>query len=325
MPKTVFILKPRGFCAGVVRAVEAVERALDKFGPPIYVLKEIVHNRAVIGTLEARGAVFVHALEQVPEGARVFFSAHGVAPQLWEQARARRLEIIDATCPLVSKVHFEARDYLRRGIDIVIIGHRSHDEIVGLLGEVPPGTPVVETVEQAEALEVAHPGRLAYLTQTTLSLDETAAIIAVLRRRFPRILAPKAQDICYATQNRQTALKLAAPRLDLVLVVGSENSSNSLRLVEVARNAGAPSYRIENAAAIESAWLRNVERLGLTAGASAPESLVQEVVEALRRRFGFERVEETGEVDENVRFSLPAEVLAAAPAARCIRKPQMKI
>lgn len=312
--KTVYILKPRGFCAGVVRAVEAVERALDTFGPPIYVLKEIVHNRAVIGELEARGAIFIPALAQAPEGARVFFSAHGVAPQIWDEARARHLEVIDATCPLVSKVHFEARDYLRRGIGIVIIGHRAHDEIIGLLGELPSGTPVVETVEQAEALELEDASRLAYLTQTTLSLDETAAIIAVLQRRFPAILAPKAQDICYATQNRQTALKLAAPSLELVLVVGSENSSNSLRLVEVASNAGAPAYRIENAAAIQPAWLRAVERLGLTAGASAPESLVQEVVNELRRRFGFERVEETGEVVENVRFTLPVEVLAGAAA-----------
>ncbi len=310
--KTVYILKPRGFCAGVVRAVEAVESALDNFGPPIYVLKEIVHNRAVISALEARGAIFVPALDCVPEGARVFFSAHGVAPQLWDEARARNLEIIDATCPLVSKVHFEARDYLRRGTGLIIIGHRSHDEIIGLLGEVPHGTPVVETVEQAEALEIAQPDRLAYLTQTTLSLDETAAIIAVLRRRFPTILAPKAQDICYATQNRQTALKLAAPQLDLVLVVGSENSSNSLRLVEVARNAGTPAYRIENAASIRPEWLHPVERLGLTAGASAPETLVQEVVAELRNRFGFTRVEETGEVDENVRFSLPAEVVPIA-------------
>ncbi|MGH9480792.1 MAG: 4-hydroxy-3-methylbut-2-enyl diphosphate reductase [Terriglobales bacterium] len=310
--KTILILKPRGFCAGVVRAVDAVESALGKFGPPIYVLKEIVHNRTVISSLEARGAVFVPALDEVPVGARVFFSAHGVSPQVWEEARRRQLQVIDATCPLVSKVHNEAQEYTRRGYSIVIIGHRHHDEIVGLLGEVPEGTPVIETLDQVDRLQVPDPERVAYLTQTTLSLDETSAIIQRLRERFPAVLAPKAQDICYATQNRQTALKRVAPRADLVLVVGSENSSNSLRLVEVAANAGAPAYRIDDADAIDARWLAGVNTVGLTAGASAPESLVQEVVAALRLRFGFNRVEEAEGIDEHVRFVLPEAVLAAS-------------
>ncbi|HET9784055.1 MAG TPA: 4-hydroxy-3-methylbut-2-enyl diphosphate reductase [Terriglobales bacterium] len=313
--KTILVLKPRGFCAGVVRAVDAVESALLKFGPPIYVLKEIVHNRTVIASLEARGAVFVPALDQVPEGARVFFSAHGVAPQCWDDARRRGLRVIDATCPLVNKVHGEAQEYTRRGFSIVIIGHRQHDEIIGLLGEVPPGTPVVETVEQVDELQVADPERVAYLTQTTLSLDETRAIIERLRQRFPHVAAPKAQDICYATQNRQTALKRVAPRADLVLVVGSENSSNSLRLVEVAANAGAPAYRIDDADAIDPAWLASAHTVGLTAGASAPESLVQQVVATLRLRFGFTRVEEAEGIDEHVRFILPDAVLNLPLAA----------
>ncbi|MGH9536194.1 MAG: 4-hydroxy-3-methylbut-2-enyl diphosphate reductase [Terriglobales bacterium] len=304
--KTVLILKPRGFCAGVVRAVEAVEQALDKFGPPIYVLNEIVHNRTVIGGLQARGAVFIHGLEEAPAGSRLFFSAHGVAPQVWAAARARNLQVIDATCPLVSKVHMEARDYIRRGYSLVIIGHRDHDEIIGLLGEVPPGTPVVETADQAEQVAVADPQRVAYLTQTTLSLDEAEVIVTRLRRRFPTIAGPRAQDICYATQNRQTALKQIAPALDAVFVVGSENSSNSLRLVEVAANAGTPAYRVDDTDDIQPGWLAGVRVLGLTAGASAPESLVQQVVEALRDRFGFARVEEAEGIEEHVRFSLPA-------------------
>ncbi|MGH9412459.1 MAG: 4-hydroxy-3-methylbut-2-enyl diphosphate reductase [Terriglobales bacterium] len=308
--KTILVLKPRGFCAGVVRAVDAVESALHKFGPPIYVLKEIVHNRTVIASLEARGAIFVPDLASVPEGARTFFSAHGVSPLMWEEARARRLQIIDATCPLVSKVHSEAQEYTRRGYSIVIIGHRHHDEIIGLLGEVAEGTPVVETVEQVDALSVPDPTRIAYLTQTTLSLDETRAIIDRLRARFPLVAAPKSQDICYATQNRQTALKRIAPRAGLVLVVGSENSSNSLRLVEVAANAGADAHRIDDAEAIDPAWLEHVSVVGLTAGASAPESLVQQVVAALRDRYGFTNIEETEGIDEHVRFILPEAVLA---------------
>lgn len=309
-PKTILILKPRGFCAGVVRAVEAVEVALGKFGPPIYVLKEIVHNRTVIASLEASGAIFVPDLDSVPRGARTFFSAHGVSPQMWRYAHERGLQVIDATCPLVNKVHSEAQEYTRRGYSIVIIGHRHHDEIIGLLGEVPEGTPVVETVEQVDALQLPDPTRVAYLTQTTLSLDETSAIIARLRERFPLVAAPKAQDICYATQNRQTALKRIAPRVDLVLVVGSENSSNSLRLVEVAANAGTAAHRIDDADAIAPAWLEGITTVGLTAGASAPESLVQQVVAALRERFGFTHVEETEGIDEHVRFILPEAVLA---------------
>lgn len=310
-PRTILILKPRGFCAGVVRAVDAVESALRKFGPPIYVLREIVHNRMVIAGLESRGAIFVTDLEQVPEGARVFFSAHGVPPQAWVDGRRRGLQIIDATCPLVSKVHFEAQDYLRRDYSIVIIGHRGHDEIIGLLGEVPPGTPVVETLAQVDEVNVPDPSRVAYLTQTTLSLDETRDIIDRLKARFPAVVAPRAQDICYATQNRQTALKRIAPQVDLVLVVGSENSSNSLRLVEVARNAGTRAYRIDDADAIRADWLADVTTVGLTAGASAPESLVQQVVASLRRRFGFTHVEEAEGIDEHVRFVLPEEVLSA--------------
>ncbi|MGH9489598.1 MAG: 4-hydroxy-3-methylbut-2-enyl diphosphate reductase [Terriglobales bacterium] len=308
MEKRIVILKPRGFCAGVVRAVEAVGQALDKFGPPIYVLHEIVHNRTVIADLEARGAVFIRGLEEAPEGSRLFFSAHGVAPQVWDAARERRLEIIDATCPLVSKVHLEARDYIRRGYSLLIIGHRDHDEIVGLLGEVPAGTPVIENTAQAETVSVANPDRVAFLTQTTLSLDEAEVIVARLRRRFPRIAGPRAQDICYATQNRQTALKQIAPRVDAVLVVGSENSSNSLRLVEVAANAGTPAYRVDGAGDIRAEWLETVRVLGLTAGASAPESLVQRVVQVLGERFGFTRAEEAEGIEEHVRFTLPTAV-----------------
>lgn len=304
--KTVLILKPRGFCAGVVRAVEAVERALEEFGPPIYVLHEIVHNRTVIRDLEARGAVFIRDLAEAPSGARVFFSAHGVSPQVRAAAEGRGLRVLDATCPLVSKVHFEARDYLRRGYSLVIVGHRAHDEIIGLLGETPPGTPVVENAAEADQVAVAHPDRVAYLTQTTLSLDEAEVIIARLRARFPAIVGPKAQDICYATQNRQTALKTIAPRVDAVLVVGSENSSNSLRLVEVAANAGAPAHRIDGVEDIRPEWLASVRALGLTAGASAPESLVQQVVAELRTRFGFARVEEAGDIVENIRFQPPS-------------------
>lgn len=313
--KTILILKPRGFCAGVVRAVEAVELALQRFGPPIYVLKEIVHNRTVIRDLESRGAIFVPRLADVPVGARVFFSAHGVSPQVRDEAAERGLQMIDATCPLVSKVHVEAQDYIRHGYSVIIIGHRNHDEIIGLLGEVPAGTPVVETIDQVDALEVPDPSRVAYLTQTTLSLDETKDIIERLRQRFPAVVAPKAQDICYATQNRQTALKRVAPEVDMVLVVGSENSSNSLRLVEVAENAGAPAYRIDDASCIRPEWLDGVNTVGLTAGASAPESLVQNVVAALQQRFGFEHVEETEGKTETVRFLLPEEVLTT-PAAR---------
>jgi len=314
--KTVLLLKPRGFCAGVVRAIDIVRIALDAFGPPIYVRKEIVHNRYVVEELTAKGAIFVDSVEEVPPGQRVIYSAHGVSPEVREASISRKLRVIDATCPLVTKVHVEAVKFAKEGHSLILIGHRDHDEIIGTLGEAPEVTQVVGSAAQVEALRVPDPERVAYLTQTTLSLDEAKDIIEALKRKFPSIKGPAAQDICYATENRQVAVKEVAHEAELVLVVGSDNSSNSNRLVEVSRNLGTPSYLIENFRAIKPEWLSGINTIALTAGASAPECLVEEVLESLRTA-GFTNLRELEVMPEHVRFGLPPEIveaIAAAPA-----------
>ncbi len=303
------VARLRGFCAGVVRAVETVEKALAACGRPLYVRKEIVHNRRVVEDLKAKGAVFVDELDEVPEGATAVFSAHGVSPEVRERARLRRLRVIDATCPLVTKVHLEALAFAREGRTVFLVGHRGHDEVVGTFGEAPEALRLIETVEDAERVEVPDPGNVAVVTQTTLSLDDARAILDVLRRRFPVMREPGKDDICYATQNRQDAVKALAPKVDLVLVLGAPNSSNSLRMVEVALSAGTPAKLIESASDVTAELLRGVRTLGLTASASAPEVLVQETVAACRERFGVATVEELETVDENVSFSLPSELL----------------
>ncbi|MBV8630011.1 MAG: 4-hydroxy-3-methylbut-2-enyl diphosphate reductase [Silvibacterium sp.] len=315
--KRVLLLKPRGFCAGVVRAIDVVKIALETFGAPIYVRKEIVHNRFVVNELAEKGAIFVDDIDQVPSGMRVIYSAHGVSPAVREQSRLRNLKVIDATCPLVTKVHVEAVKFAKQGYSLVLIGHRDHDEIEGTLGEAPTVTTVVSSAEEVETLAVPDPNRVAYLTQTTLSLDEARDIIQALKQKFPNIVGPHSQDICYATENRQTAVKNVAHNADLVLVVGSNNSSNSNRLVEVSENLGTRSYLIDNSNAIDPAWLEGVATVAVTAGASAPEVLVEDVVAYLRDR-GFGSVEEVEVMPENVRFGLPPEIVQAiqsAPAA----------
>ena len=302
--KQLLLLKPRGFCAGVVRAIDIVRIALEAFGPPIYVRKEIVHNRFVVEELQHKGAIFVDSVDEVPEGERVIYSAHGVSPEVRENSKLRKLRVIDATCPLVTKVHVEAVKFAKEGYSLILIGHRDHDEVIGTLGEAP-------------AVTLPDPNRVAYLTQTTLSLDETRDIIAALRRRFPNIKGPAAQDICYATENRQVAVKHVASDADLLLVVGSDNSSNSKRLVEVARSLGTEAHLIDNYSNIRAEWLKDVRTVALTAGASAPEHLVREVVEFLTGK-GFGDVQELEIMPENVRFGLPPEIvetIAAAPVA----------
>jgi 4-hydroxy-3-methylbut-2-enyl diphosphate reductase len=313
--KRVLLLKPRGFCAGVVRAIDVVKIALETFGAPIYVRKEIVHNRFVVNELAQKGAIFVDDIDDVPAGMRVIYSAHGVSPAVREHSQARKLKVIDATCPLVTKVHVEAVKFARQGYSLVLIGHRDHDEIEGTLGEAPEVTQVVSNVAEVAALEVPDPNRVAYLTQTTLSLDEARDIIQALKAKFPNIMGPHSQDICYATENRQVAVKNVAHQADLVLVVGSNNSSNSNRLVEVSRNLSTNSFLIENSRAIDPRWIEGVTTVAVTAGASAPEVLVEEVVEYLREK-GFSSVEEVEVMPENVRFGLPPEIVQAiAPAA----------
>lgn len=314
--RRILLLKPRGFCAGVVRAIDVVQIALDTFGAPIYVRREIVHNRFVVNDLAQKGAIFVHDIDEVPEGARVIYSAHGVSPAVREKSKQRKLKVIDATCPLVTKVHVEAVKFARQGYSLVLIGHRDHDEIEGTLGEAPEETQVVSTVEEVAALEVPNPERVAYLTQTTLSLDEARDIIQALKEKFPNIVGPHSQDICYATENRQVAVKNVAHRADLVLVVGSNNSSNSNRLVEVSRNLDTIAYLIDDSEKIEPEWLVDAKTVAVTAGASAPEVLVQEVIDYLQRN-GFGSVEEVEVMPENVRFGLPPEIvraIAIAPA-----------
>jgi 4-hydroxy-3-methylbut-2-enyl diphosphate reductase len=306
-PKKLLLLTPRGFCAGVVRAIDVVQIALELYGAPIYVRKEIVHNRHVVDDLRDRGAIFVEELGEVPEGARVIFSAHGVSPAVRAEARRRNLQVIDATCPLVTKVHLEAIRFARQGFTIVLIGHKDHDEVVGTLGEAAHCTVLVSNVEDVDRLSVADPARVACLTQTTLSLDETRDIVARLRGRFPAIQGPPAQDICYATENRQQAVKAVVPRADLLLVVGSRNSSNSRRLVEVCGKIGVPAYLIDDAGEVKAGWLEGISTVAVTAGASAPENLVQELIGDLRQR-GFSQVEQVEVKDEDVRFSLPPEL-----------------
>ncbi len=303
----VVLAQPRGFCAGVERAIEIVERALAKFGPPIYVRHEIVHNRHVVDDLRRRGAVFVDELSQIPPGAMTVFSAHGVAKRVEDVARERGLPVIDATCPLVAKVHGEGRRYAAEGREVVLIGHAGHAEVEGTIGQIPGIVRLVQSVADVAALEVADPDRLAYVTQTTLSVDDTRGIIAALRDRFPTIVGPDVRDICYATQNRQQAVHDLAKLVDLILVVGSKNSSNSNRLREIGTDLGKPSYLIDDADALDRSWFEGIERVGLTAGASAPEMLVQGVIQGLRR-FGEVSVSTLAGVAEDVKFKFPAEV-----------------
>ncbi|HEY5381921.1 MAG TPA: 4-hydroxy-3-methylbut-2-enyl diphosphate reductase [Acidobacteriaceae bacterium] len=308
------LLKPRGFCAGVVRAIDIVRIALETFGAPIYVRKEIVHNSYVVNDLAQKGAIFVNELDEVPEGARVIYSAHGVSPAVRARAKERGLKVVDATCPLVTKVHVEAIKFAKQGYSLILVGHRDHEEVEGTQGEAPTVTQVVSTAAEVEALEVPDPNKVAYLTQTTLSLDEAGTMIKALKKRFPNIVGPHAQDICYATENRQTAVKNVAHGADVVLVVGSRNSSNSNRLVEVSRNLGTSSYLIDKAEDIKTEWLEGVATVAITAGASAPEILVLDVVEFLQGK-GFGSVEEVEVMPENVRFGLPPEIVQAIAAA----------
>jgi 4-hydroxy-3-methylbut-2-en-1-yl diphosphate reductase len=307
MVKRVLLASPRGYCAGVERAVDTVERALSLYGPPVYVRKQIVHNAHVVRELEQRGAIFVDEETEVPEGQTVVLSAHGVAPSVYANAAARGLKTIDATCPLVTKVHVEARRYASEGYTILLIGHAGHEEVVGTTGEAPESTLLVQSVEDAEALELPADTKVAYITQTTLSVDETAAIIAVLRRRFPSIRAPKNEDICYATSNRQWAVKEMLPEIDLLLVIGSRNSSNSNRLVEVARAGGVAARLIDDESDIDERWLHGVETVGVTSGASAPEKLVRRVCDWFRAR-GVDDVSEFRSAHEDVVFKLPVEL-----------------
>jgi 4-hydroxy-3-methylbut-2-en-1-yl diphosphate reductase len=306
-PSRVLLAAPRGYCAGVDRAVQTVEHALDLYGEPIYVRKEIVHNKHVVQELETRGAIFVEQETEVPEGEMVVFSAHGVAPSVHANAARRRLRTIDATCPLVTKVHVEARKFAAEGYTIVLIGHEGHEEVEGTTGEAPENIVLVQTEEDVNELEVEDPDRIAYITQTTLSVDETSSIIARLKEKFPNAVGPKTDDICYATTNRQQAVKALAKECDLVLVIGSTNSSNSNRLVEVAREHGADSHLIDNHLQVDEAWLEGVESVGITSGASAPEELVERLVEFFRGR-GATDVSELKTVDEDVRFMLPGEI-----------------
>jgi 4-hydroxy-3-methylbut-2-enyl diphosphate reductase len=310
-PLELLIAAPRGFCAGVDRAIRIVELAIEKYGAPVYVRHEIVHNKYVVDSLRAQGAIFVEELDQVPDGVPVVFSAHGVPKAVPAKAAERGLSYLDATCPLVSKVHRQAERLVAAGRHILFIGHVGHPEVIGTFGQVPEGAmTLIETVEDAEALAVADPDNLAFLTQTTLSVDDTAAVLAVLKRRFPAILAPGADDICYATSNRQGAVKALAEQVDLVLVIGSPKSSNSMRLVEVAVRNGTCATLIQRADEIDFSWFDGVTRVGLTAGASAPELLVREVVERLGTRFAVaEREVET--VAENIAFKLPRGLEAA--------------
>jgi len=316
--KRVLLASPRGYCAGVERAVDTVEQLLDLHGPPVYVRKQIVHNAHVVRDLEARGAIFVEDEREVPEGKTVVLSAHGVAPSVYANAKARGLNTIDATCPLVSKVHVQARRYAADGYTILLIGHAGHEEVVGTMGEAPESTILVQSVEDAEALDLPADARVAYITQTTLSVDETGEIIQALRRRFPRIHAPKKEDICYATSNRQWAVKDLLAEVDLLLVIGSRNSSNSNRLVEVARAHGVAAHLIDDETDIDPTWLEDAETVGLTSGASAPEKLVERVCDWFRAR-GVEDISAHRLVEEAVEFRLPVELrreLALAESQR---------
>ena len=312
-PLTILVAAPRGFCAGVDRAIKIVELALKKFGAPVYVRHEIVHNRHVVDSLKAKGAIFVEELDEIPEtDAPVIFSAHGVPKSVPAAARTRNMFYLDATCPLVSKVHVEARAHHDEGLEIVLIGHAGHPEVIGTLGQLPVGAAtLIETAEAAKHFEPRDPKRLAYITQTTLSVDDTAAIVAALKSRFPSIVGPRKEDICYATTNRQAAVKVIAPRCDAVIVVGAPNSSNSLRLVEVAERAGCPkALLVQQAADIPWSDLRDVATLGITAGASAPELLVDEIIDAFRARFDV-TVESVVTTEERIAFNVPRELREA--------------
>lgn len=308
MTKSVVVAAPRGYCAGVDRAVVTVEKALDLYGPPVYVRKQIVHNRHVVEDLEARGAIFVEELEEVPEGSTVVFSAHGVSPAVHAEAADRQLKTIDATCPLVTKVHNEAKRFANEGHQILLIGHAGHEEVEGTMGEAPDRTILVEHPDDVAGVEVEDPSKVAWLSQTTLSVDETWETVGKLREKFPLLVSPPSDDICYATQNRQQAVKQIAADADLVIVVGSQNSSNSVRLVEVALEAGAKaSHRVDNAGEIDEAWLEGVEKVGVTSGASVPDDLVQGVLRYLEER-GYPQAVEERLTEENLTFSLPPEL-----------------
>ncbi len=313
-PETLLLAAPRGYCAGVDRAVQTVERALELYGAPVYVRKEIVHNKHVVEQLRDRGAVFVESETEVPEGATVVFSAHGVAPSVHANAEARELQTIDATCPLVTKVHVEAKKFAAENYTIVLIGHAGHEEVEGTMGEAPGHIVLIENEDDVDTLEVEDPEKVAYISQTTLSVDETRTIINRLRGRFPMIVGPRTDDICYATTNRQAAVKQLARQCDLVLVIGSRNSSNSNRLVEVAREHGADAYLIDNEAQVSEDWLSGKRVVGITSGASAPEELVQRLVEYFRAR-GTEDVQELEVVQEDVRFMLPKAIRQAMAGA----------
>ena len=304
MVKKVLLASPRGFCAGVVRAVDIVKIALDTFTDPVYVRKEIIHNPHVVRELGEKGAIFVDRVEDVPEGGRVIFSAHGVSPEVREKATARSLDIIDATCPLVTKVHVEALRYAKKDYTIILIGHDGHDEVIGTMGEAPQHIRLVETIKDIEALEVEDPEKVAYITQTTLSLQDTREMVDALRRKFPSVKGPPSDDICYATENRQVAVRDLAELSDLILVVGAANSSNSVRLVEEAQRAGGPAYLVDDLGSIQDEWLEGVETLGLTSGASAPERLVQEIVTCFQNQGA--KLEELVVREEDVQFALPS-------------------
>jgi 4-hydroxy-3-methylbut-2-enyl diphosphate reductase len=309
--KDVILATPRGFCAGVEMAIETVERALKRHGPPIYVFHEIVHNVHVVQNFSKRGVRFVQSIEEVPPGAKLIFSAHGISPSVWQQAQAKKLAIIvDATCPLVEKVHREVRKFASMDYSIILVGHEKHDEIVGTSGEAPDKIQIVANADEAEKITVATPDKLVVLTQTTLSVDDTREIIEVLRKRFPKLLTAAKEDICYATQNRQDAVKQLAKRVDLVLVIGSRNSENSNQLCSVARAQGKPAYLIDDYRAIEPAWLDGITRVGITSGASVPEHLVEEAADYFRRQGA--NVSQDGFAEENIHFALPEEIAARA-------------
>jgi 4-hydroxy-3-methylbut-2-enyl diphosphate reductase len=310
----VVLAKPRGFCAGVERAIEVVEQALEIYDKPVYVRKEIVHNMHVVAALREQGAIFVDEIDEVPEGATVIFSAHGVAPVVWEEARGKNLRIIDATCPLVTKVHLEVLRYAQKDYTIVLIGHEDHDEVIGTMGEAPDHIRLIGTVKDVERLEVPDPQKVVCLTQTTLSMDDTAVIIDALRARFPHMLLPAKEDICYATQNRQQAVKAMAGLVDLVLVLGSANSSNSNRLREVAESAGVKAVLIDHVNDVTPELLKGIQRIGVTAGASTPEFLVQEVVDYCQQ-LGAEKIQQLTVVEEDVKFLLPPELNVSRSSA----------
>jgi len=307
----VVLAQPRGFCAGVERAIEIVELALKKYGAPVYVRHEIVHNKSVVESLRAKGAVFVEEIDEIPDGGVTVFSAHGVAQTVETQADTRDLPVIDATCPLVSKVHKEGQRYAAKGYEVILIGHDGHPEVEGTMGRVPGGCHLVETVQDVAKLEVENPDRLAYVTQTTLSVDDTRAVIEALSERFPAIVGPDVKDICYATQNRQVAVRELAGQVDLLFVVGARNSSNSNRLREIGEDMGTPSYLIDDASMLRPEWLDGVRSVGVTAGASAPEVLVQALIERLGQ-FGDVAVETLPGVEESIQFKLPRQLVAAA-------------